>query len=183
MLATILAFGLSLPWSRPSAPCPPTYFVVCPDTGHLSRNIGFQQSLHAFLGDSRAMYLHGDRPLYGQVIQLISVQAQPPRDLGGGQRLFVGCRRWSCPEKAAVIVDAREILAIGILNYRADSNPGLDVIVRRADSAASARAEVLRQWATAAVADDSDRMHSHMVLKGIKIRALDYEPPPGDLGR
>jgi hypothetical protein len=178
MLVALMAFSLSLPWSKPSSPCPPTDYVACPDAHRLATNPGFKEALRRFVGDAHGSYLHGDKPLYGQVIQLISSPTGPARDIGGGARLYPGCRFLSCPEKAAVIVDRYGVQAIGIINYGSDSNPNLEVIVRRPDARTEARAEVLRTWADLAVAQDSSNLHTRMTVKAVRIRSLDFDGPP-----
>jgi hypothetical protein len=175
MLVALMAFGLSFPTFKGPPPCPPDRYMACPDTHRLARNVGFQQALHRFVGEAHGAYLHGDKPLYGQVIQLISTQVQPPKDLGGGAMLFAGCKFLSCPEKAAVIVDRYGVLAIGILNYRSGSDPDLDVIVRRPDAATPARAEILKTWAQSAVSKDSSLMHTAIILRKVRLRSLDAE--------
>ena len=75
MFAAILALGLFA--SPPPTPCPATQFVRCADTRALVANPGFREALQAFVGEAHARYLHGDRPLYGQVLELI---AKPEAD-------------------------------------------------------------------------------------------------------
>lgn len=176
MLVALMAFGLSLPWGRHQPPCPPTRYIACANSHDLARNPGFQFALREFVGGAKGAYLHGDRPLYGQVLQLIDRPApQPVQEVGEGARLFAGCRLLSCPEKAAVILNRDGVLAIGILNYRDDSNPTLDVIVRRPDARTQVRAMVLKSWADTAVAADARNFHTRMAVKGVEIRVLDFD--------
>jgi hypothetical protein len=116
-----------------------------------------------------------DRSIYKEVIARMFDPYAPPRDIGGGARLFPGCRFAACPEKAAVIMDRTGVLAIGVLDYHSDFNPDLEVIVEHSGPASTAHAAVLKAWADKAVADDAARMHGPIVLKGVQIRALREE--------
>ncbi len=178
MLAAILALGLHLPFMDAAPACPPAVYVSCPDSRKLARNAGFQAALYRFTGDAHGAFLHGDKPLYGQVIQLISRPTQPVQELGGGARLFAGCKFLACPEKAAVIVDRYGVLAIGIIDYGDSSDPDLDIIVRRPDAGTQMRTAALKSWADAAVAKDSDSLHTRMKVRRVNVRALDYDRDP-----
>src|SRR6202012_2811884 len=145
MLAAIVAFSL---FGAPKPlPCASGAFAQCADTRALTANPGFQAALHDFLGASHQRLLHGDRPLYDQVLELM---AKPERgstpQVGEEMRLFAGCRRMSCPEKAAVIVSGATILAVGLIDYTR-GEPALEVIVRRVDSSVRGPEEALRNWA------------------------------------
>ncbi len=172
MLGAILALGL-FGGPRPQ-PCPAARFVQCEDTRALSANAGFQQALHQFVGDAHERLLHGDKPLYDQVLQLIANPQAPGRGVGEDMKLFAGCRRFACPEKAAVIVSQRGIIAIGIVDY-SHGDPGLEVIVRHADASALAYQNALKDWAQAAVAGQAAHDHASMSLHQVRIRALDSE--------
>ena len=129
MLAAIFVFGL---FGAPKPlPCPSRALVECVDTRALTANPGFQEALHDFLGASHERLLHGDRPLYDQVLELMArpESVAAPR-VGEDMRLYAGCRRMSCPEKAAVIVGEHGILAVGLIDY-SRGDPALEVIVRR----------------------------------------------------
>jgi len=178
MLAAILAFGLF--GGHSARPCPNALFVECQDTRALAANAGFQLALHDFLGGAHERYLHGDKPLYGQVMDLIANPMQPGQAVGEDMRLFAGCRRFACPEKAALIIGRRGIIAIGIVDY-SHGNPGLEVIVRRNDAGAWAPEGALKDWATAAVSKQAEHDHASMSLHEVRVRALDGEanaPPP-----
>ena len=178
MLAAILAFGLF--GGHSARPCPSSLFVECQDTRALAANAGFQRALHDFLGDAHERYLHGDKPLYGQILDLIADPMRPGEDVGEDMRLFAGCRRFACPEKAALIIGRRGIIAIGIVDY-SHGNPGLEVIVRRDDAGVWASEDALKAWATAAVAEQADHDHASMSLHQVRVRALEGEqdaPPP-----
>src|ERR1700748_1928701 len=113
MLAAIVAFSL---FAAPKPlPCPARAFVQCADTRALTANPGFQAALHDFLGASHERLLHGDRSLYDQVMELMARPdaAAAPR-VGDDMRLYAGCRRMACPEKAAVIVGQQGIVAGGL---------------------------------------------------------------------
>jgi hypothetical protein len=184
MLAAILFFGL---FGAPKPlPCPDRAFVQCADTRALTANPGFQAALHDFLGASHERLLHGDRPLYDQVLELMArpEAASAPR-VGEDMRLYAGCRRMACPEKAAVIVGQRGILAVGLIDYTT-GDPALEVIVRRADTSAWGPEQALRNWAAGAVAHQADHDHANMALRNMRVRALDEEaaagPPPARRG-
>lgn len=184
MLAAILAFGL---FGAPKPlPCPSGDFVQCADTRALTANPGFQAALRDFLGASHERLLHGDRLLYDQVLELMARQeggAAP--HVGEDMRLYAGCRRMACPEKAAVIVGQSGILAVGLIDYTT-GDPALEVIVRRADNSARGPQQALRAWAQNAVAEQADHDHANMSLHDTRIRALDQEaargPPPARRG-
>jgi hypothetical protein len=184
MLAAILAFGL---FGAPKPlPCPARAFDQCADTRALTANPGFQAALHDFLGASHERLLHGDRPLYDQVLELMA-RPEPgaaPR-FGEDMRLYAGCRRMACPEKAAVIVGQRGILAVGLIDYTT-GDPALEVIVRRADNSVWAPQQVLHAWAETAVARQAEHDHANTSLHATRVRALDEEaeagPPPAKRG-
>jgi len=184
MLAVILVFGLFGP-PKP-VPCPSRDLVQCVDTRSLTANPGFQLALHDFLGAAHERLLHGDRPLYDQVLELMAKPegAAAPK-VGEDMRLYVGCRRMSCPEKAAVILGQRGILAVGLIDYT-HGDPALEVIVRRADSAAWGAQQALHAWAQGAVAQQADHDHANTSLHDTRVRALDEEalagPPPARRG-
>lgn len=181
MLAAFLAFGLF--GSPKPQPCPARAFDQCVDTRALTANPGFQEALHDFLGASHERLLHGDRPLYDQVLQLM---AKPdgraaPR-VGEDMHLYAGCRKMACPEKAAVIVGQRGILAVGLIDYTT-GDPALEVIVRRADNSAWGPEQALRSWAEGAVARQADHDHANTSLHDTRVRVLDEAaeadaPPP-----
>jgi hypothetical protein len=180
MLAAILVFGLFGP-PKPQ-PCPDRALVQCVNTRALTANPGFQAALHDFLGASHERLLHGDRPLYDQVMALMAKPAAVPApQVGEDMRLYAGCRRMACPEKAAVIVGERGILAVGLIDYTT-GDPALEVIVRRADNSAWGPEQALKAWAQGAVAHQADHDHANTALKDMRVRALDEEaaagPPP-----
>ena len=127
MLAAIVAFSLF--GARKPLPCPDRAFVQCVDTRALTANPGFQVALHDFLGGAHERLLHGDRPLYDQVLELMANPDRIAPEVGDDMRLYAGCRRMACPEKAAVIVGQRGILAVGLIDYTT-GDPALEVIVR-----------------------------------------------------
>jgi hypothetical protein len=145
----------------------------------LTAEPSFQPALRTFLGASHERLLHGDRPLYDQVLELMAKPdggAAP--HVGEDMRLYAGCRRMACPEKAAVIVDEHGILAIGLIDYT-HGDPGLEVIVRRSNLAAGEPGEALKVWAQDCIAQQADHDHAGTGLSGMRIRALDEEPPGG----
>ena len=177
MLAALVAFGL---FGTPQAlPCPSHALVQCADTRALTADPAFQAALHQFLGASHERLLHGDRPLYDQVLELMAKpqSGSAPR-VGDDMRLYAGCRRMACPEKAAVIVNEQGILAVGLIDYT-HGDPALEVIVRHAYVAASGPEEALRSWAQSCVAQQAERDHANTGLHGIRVRALDEEPAGG----
>lgn len=180
MLAAILAFGL---FGAPKPqPCPPRAFVQCADTRALTANPGFQAALHDFLGAAHERLLHGDRPLYDQVLELMArPDGGAAPQVGEDMRLYAGCRRMACPEKAAVIVGQRGILAVGLIDYT-HGDPALEVIVRRADNGAWGPEQALRSWAEGAVARQAEHDHANTSLHDMRVRALDQaasaDPPP-----
>ena len=123
MLAAILAFGLF--GGHSARPCPNALFVECQDTRALAANAGFQLALHDFLGGAHERYLHGDKPLYGQVMDLIANPMQPGQAVGEDMRLFAGCRRFACPGGTAP-ENARLVQALidAARSARAESRPG-----------------------------------------------------------
>jgi len=184
MLAAILVFGLFGP-PKPQ-PCPDRALVQCVNTRALTANPGFQAALHDFLGASHERLLHGDRPLYDQVMALMAKPAAVPApQVGEDMRLYAGCRRMACPEKAAVIVGERGILAVGLIDYTT-GDPALEVIVRRSDNTAWGPERALQAWAQGAVTNQAEHDHANMALKDVRVRALDEEasagPPPARHG-
>jgi hypothetical protein len=183
MLAAIVAFGL---FGAPKpTPCPARAFVQCADTRALTANPGYQAALHDFLGASHERLLHGDRPLYDQVNAMM---ANPDHgaapQVGGDMRLYAGCRRMACPEKAAVIVGQRGIVAVGLIDYTR-GDPCLEVIVRRADDSVRDPEQTLRIWAENAVAEQAEHDHANTGLHEVRVRALDEasaSPPPAKHG-
>ena len=96
MLAVILVFGLFGP-PKP-VPCPSRDLVQCVDTRALNANPGFPLALHDFLGVAHERLLHGDRPLYDQVLELMArPDGQAAPKVGEDMRLFAGCRKMACP--------------------------------------------------------------------------------------
>ena len=184
MLAAILVFGL-FGAPKPS-PCPSRALVECVDTRALTANPAFQEALHDFLGASHERLLHGDRPLYDQVLELMANPegAAAPR-VGEDMRLYAGCRRMSCPEKAAVIVGDRGILAVGLIDYT-HGEPTLEVIVRRADNSAWGPQQALHSWAEGVVTHQAEHDHANTSLHETRVRALEEEaaagPPPAKHG-
>jgi hypothetical protein len=178
MLAAILAFGLFVGAPKP-LPCPTGALDQCADTRALTASPGFQAALHDFLGASHERLLHGDRPLYDQVLELMARPegAAAPR-VGEDMRLYAGCRRMACPEKAAVIVGQSGILAVGLIDYT-HGDPALEVIVRRADGAAWGPEQALKSWAARAVAQQADHDHANTGLKDMRVRVLDQEAQAG----
>jgi hypothetical protein len=177
MLAAII--GLSLFAAPKPVPCPSHVLVQCADTRALTADPGFQPALHAFLGASHERLLHGDRPLYDQVLELMAKPdggAAP--HVGGDMRLYAGCRRMACPEKAAVIVDEHGIVAVGLIDYT-HGDPSLEVIVRHASVAARGPGEALGVWAQDCVAQLAEHEHANTGLRTTRVRALDEEPPGG----
>ncbi len=115
MLAAILAFSL---FGAPKPlPCPAHDFGQCADTRALTADADFQAALRQFLGGAHERLLHGDRPLYDQVLELLANPERAAPQVGEDMRLYAGCRKMACPEKAAVIVGRRGIQAIGLIDY------------------------------------------------------------------
>jgi hypothetical protein len=177
MLAAIIAFSL---FSAPKpAPCPARAFDECADTRALTANPGFQAALHDFLGASHERLLHGDRPLYDQVMELMArPDGSNASRLGDDMRLYAGCRRMACPEKAAVIVSQDGIVAVGLIDYTR-GDPALEVIVRHADDSAWGPERALRSWAEGAVAVQAEHDHANTGLHDMRVRALDDEVAGG----
>ena len=177
MLAALVAFGL---FGTPQAlPCPSHALVQCADTRALTADPAFPVALHEFLGASHERLLHGDRPLYDQVLELMAKpQSGSAPQVGDDMRLYAGCRRMACPEKAAVIVGGRGILAVGLIDYT-HGDPALEVIVRHADVAASGPEAALKTWAQNCVAQQAERDHASTGLHGMRVRALAEEPAGG----
>jgi hypothetical protein len=177
MLAAIIALGL---FAAPKPlPCPSHTLVQCVDTRALTAEPGFQPALRAFLGGSHERLLHGDRPLYDQVLELMAKpDGNSAPHVGADMRLYAGCRRMACPEKAAVIVGEHGIVAVGLIDYT-HGDPGLEVIVRRSNLAAGQPGEALKVWAKDSVAQQAEHDHANTGLHGTRVRALDEEPPGG----
>src|SRR5256885_16594466 len=99
MLAAILAFGLFAGAPKP-LPCPVGALDQCADTRALTANPGFQAALHDFLGVSHERLLHGDRPLYDQVLELMA-RPEPPAAPRAGEAmpLYAGCPPRAGPAK------------------------------------------------------------------------------------
>ncbi len=173
MLTAILAFSL---FGAPKPlPCPAHAMAQCADTQALAADPEFQTALRDFLGAAHERLLHGDRPLYDQVMELLAKSEQSAPKVGEDMRLFAGCRRLSCPEKAAVIVGSRGILAIGLIDYT-HGEPGLEVIVQRSDATVWGPQQALRAWAEHAVSSQADHDHANTALSETRIRALQEEP-------
>jgi hypothetical protein len=178
MLAAIIA--LSLFGAPKPVPCPSHALVQCADTRALTAEPSFQPALHDFLGASHERLLHGDRPLYDQILQMMARPdgAVPPH-VGQDMRLFAGCRRMSCPEKAAVVVGPHGIMAVGLIDYT-HGDPALEVIVRHADADSWGPEQALRTWAEDCVAKQADHDHANTSLRGgTRVRALADEPVGG----
>ncbi len=176
MLAEIIAFSL---FGAPQPlPCPAHAMAQCADTRALTADPAFQAALHEFLGDSHERLLHGDRPLYDQVLELLARPEASAPQVGEDMRLYAGCRRMACPEKAAIIVGVRGILAVGLIDYTR-GDPILEVIVRRADSAAWGPQQALHAWAQSAVTHQAEHDHAGMTLGQTRVRALDDEAAAG----
>lgn len=172
MLAAILAFGL---FGAPKPlPCPGHAFAQCADTRALTADPDFRFALHAFLGSAHERLLHGDRPLYDQVLELLAKPDPTAPKVGEDMRLYAGCRRMACPEKAAVIVGRQGIQAIGVIDYT-KGDPDLEVIVRRSGASAWGPQQALRSWAQAAVTHQAEHDHANLVLRQTRVRALDEE--------
>jgi hypothetical protein len=177
MLAAIIA--LSLFAAPKPQPCPSHALVQCADTRALTADPGFEPALHAFLGASHERLLHGDRPLYDQVLAMMArPEGGAPPHVGEDMRLFAGCRRMACPEKAAVIVGQHGIMAVGLIDYTR-GDPDLEVIVRHSDAASWEPEQALRTWAEDCVAHQADHDHANTSLRGMRVRALAEEPPGG----
>jgi hypothetical protein len=185
MLAAFIAISL-LGAPKPPQPCPARALVECADTRALTANPGFQTALREFLGPSHERLLHGDRPLYDQVLAMMAKpDAGAAPKVGEDMRLYAGCRRMACPEKAAVIVGQHGILAVGLIDYTR-GDPCLEVIVRRADESMWGSERVLKTWAEGAVNKQADHDHTTMGLHDMRVRAVEQEtaavPPPAKHG-
>ena len=184
MLAAIVAFSL---FGAPKPlPCPSGVLAQCADTRALTADPGFQVALHDFLGASHERLLHGDKPLYDQVLELMAKpEGGAAPQVGEDMRLYAGCRRMSCPEKAAVIVGEHGILAVGLIDY-SRGDPALEVIVRRGGDSAWGPEQALRNWAQGAIARQSDLDHAGVSLHDTRVRALEEEAvadaPPAKRG-
>ncbi len=177
MLAALVAFSL-LGAPKP-LPCPEHALVQCADTRALTAEPGFQPALHAFLGASHERLLHGDHPLYDQILDLMArPDGGSAPHVGEDMRLYAGCRKMACPEKAAVVVDEHGIVAVGLIDYT-HGDPALEVIVRHSNVAASGPGDALRTWAQDCVALQAEHDHANTGLHGMRVRALDEEPPGG----
>jgi hypothetical protein len=176
MFAAILAFGL---FGHPKAqPCPPQALAQCVDTRALTADPEFLAALRAFLGPAHERLLHGDRPLYDQVLELLAKPDPNAPQVGEDMRLYAGCRRMACPEKAAVIVGRRGIEAIGVIDYT-KGDPDLEVIVRHSGASAWGPQQVLRHWAEVAVTHQAEHDHAGMTLRQTRLRALEEETAGG----
>jgi len=172
VLSAIIAFSL---FGAPKPlPCPARAFVQCADTRALTNDADFLVALHQFLGPAHQRLLHGDRPLYDQVLELMAKPDRAAPQVGEDMRLFSGCRRMSCPERAAVIVGRRGILAIGLIDY-SRGEPDLEVIVRRSGPALWGPEQALRAWAEDAVKSQAEHDHANTALAETHVRALEEE--------
>jgi hypothetical protein len=183
MFAAIIAFSL---FGAPKPlPCPARALAECADTRALTADPDFLISLHQFLGGAHERLLHGDRPLYDQVLELMAHPDRKAPQVGEDMRLYAGCRKMACPEKAAVIVGRQGILAIGVIDYT-HGEPGLEVIVRRSGSDDWAPEQALRAWAEEAVTSQAEHDHANTSLHQTRVRALEEEaaagPKPGRRG-
>jgi hypothetical protein len=176
MLAAIIAFGL---FGAPKPqPCPSQDFVQCQDTRALLANPGFHLALQTFLGDAHERLLRGDRPLYDQVLDMMSTPEDHALEVGQNMKMFVGCKRMACPEKAAFIVDQTGIKAIGVIDY-SHGEPALEVIVRRREDTEMAPQQALHDWAEACVSHQASHDHANTSLHDIRVRALEDDGPGG----
>jgi hypothetical protein len=174
VLSAIIAFSL---FGAPKPlPCPARAFAECADTRALTNDADFRVALHDFLGPAHQKLLHGDRPLYDQVLELMANPDRAAPEVGEDMRLFAGCRRLSCPEKAAVIVGQRGILAVGLIDYTR-GEPDLEVIVRRSGPGAWGPEQALRTWAEGAVTNQAEHDHANTALAQTHVRALEEEGP------
>jgi len=175
MFAAVLAFGFALGGHK--AACAAPLYAACANSRQLIANKDFQATLRRFLGDREGSYRRGTRLIYKEIAERLGEPKGPPLDIGGGARLFAGCRFTACPEKAAVIIDRTGVLAVGVVDYHSDFNPALEVDVPRSGPQVAAQAMALRAWADKAVADDAAALHAPIVLQGMTIRALSEENP------
>ena len=176
MLAAIVAFSL---FGAPKPlPCPARALLECADTRALMADPDFRVALQAFLGPAHQRLLHGDRPLYDQILELMANPERIAPQVGQDMRLFSGCRKLSCPEKAAVIVGPQGILAIGLIDY-ARGVPDLEVIVRRSDGQVFAPERALRGWAEGVVTHQAEHDHANTALGQTRVRALEEEVAEG----
>ena len=172
MLSAIIAFSL---FGAPKPlPCPARAYVECADTRALTADTDFRLALRDFLGPAHQKLLHGDRPLYDQVLELMGNPDRAAPQVGEDMRLFGGCRRMSCPEKAAVIVGRRGILAVGLIDYTR-GEPQLEMIVRRSGPANWGPEQALRTWAEGAVTHQAEHDHANTALAQTHARSLDEE--------
>jgi hypothetical protein len=175
MFAAVLVFSLTLGSHRP--PCSAPLYAACANSRQLISNGDFRATLRRFLGDREGAYRRGTRLIYKEVAERLGEPKGPPLNIGGGARLFAGCRFTACPEKAAVILDRTGVLAVGVIDYHSDFNPSLEVDVQRSGPLVAAQAAALRAWADKAVAEDAATQHAPIVLKAMTIRALNEEKP------
>ena len=176
MFAAILAFGL---FGAPKPlPCPAHALARCADTRALTADPDFLAALRDFLGPAHERLLHGDRPLYDQVLELLAKPDPNAPQVGEDMRLYAGCRRLACPEKAAVIVGQGGIAAIGVIDY-SKGDPDLEVIVRRSGAPAWGAQQALRSWAEVAVTHQAEHDHANMALRQTRVRALEEETAAG----
>lgn len=172
MLAAIVAFSL---FGAPKPlPCPARAYVECADTRALTADADFLAALRDFLGPAHERLAHGDRPLYDQVLELLANPAPSAPQVGEDMRLFAGCRRLACPEKAAVIIGRRGIQAIGVIDYTR-GEPDLEVIVRRSGPGVWGPEQALRTWAEGAVTHQSEHDHAGIALGQTRVRALEED--------
>jgi hypothetical protein len=100
-------------------------------------------------------------------------------------RLYAGCRKGSCPEKAAVIIGPRTIRAVGVIDY-SKGDAQLLVIIRRGDAAATQLTQALTTWGNRTITQQSDLDHTGMRLQATRVRTLDTAPiakPPTQQAR
>ena len=176
MFAALLAFSLSFGGHKSPRTCGPAPFAACETSRELITSKEFPPALKRFVGGAEAVYSQRKRPIYKEVIERLSVSGAPAQDVGHGARLFGGCRQNACPEKAAVIADRSGVIAIGVVDYRADFNPNLEVVVARAGPLANEQAAALKAWADREVAVDAEVQHAPIALQGVHIRSLREEP-------
>ena len=175
MFAAVLAFGFALGGHKPACSAP--LYAACANSRQLISNKDFQATLRRFLGDREGRYRRGTRLIYKEVAERLGEPKGPPLDIGGGARLYAGCRFTACPEKAAVIIDRTGVLAVGVIDYHSDFNPALEVDVQRSGPQVAADATALRAWADKAVAEDAAAMHAPIAIQGMTIRVLREERP------
>ncbi len=176
MFAALLAFSLSLGAHKSPRTCGPAPFAECETSRELVTSKEFPPALKRLVGGAEAAFSQRKRPIYKEVIERLKVSGGPAQDIGHGARLFGGCRQNACPEKAAVIVDRTGVVAIGVVDYRSDFNPNLEVMVARAGPLANDQAAALKVWADKEVASDAEVLHAPIALQGVHVRSLRDEP-------